>query len=117
MRHEPVVTETQNNSTVGFTAMEDGVNVESTGRFFCEVDAVIADAEAQLSGVAFELLDVTLAGLGEAMEGGEDAHGSLAVDAADVGARRWGKDDLLNASSSQRLRSLGERPNSRRISS
>jgi hypothetical protein len=64
--------------------MEDGVDVESAGRFFCEANAVIANAEAQLDGVAFELLDVALAGLGEVMEGSEDAHSGLAVDAADI---------------------------------
>jgi hypothetical protein len=37
--------------------------------------------------VSLELFNVPLAGLGEAMQYGEDAHGSVAVETADVGAR------------------------------
>ncbi len=77
--------------------MQDGVNVECAGRVLDEADAVIADAQAQIVGVAFELLDVALAGTGEAVQRGEDAHGGLAVDAAHVGARGWGEDDLFHA--------------------
>jgi hypothetical protein len=42
--------------------VQDGVNVESAGRVLDEADAVVADAQAQIVGVAFELLDVALAG-------------------------------------------------------
>ena len=48
---------------------------------FGEADAVVSDAEAKLFGVALELLDIALAGLGEAVEGGENPHGVGAVDA------------------------------------
>jgi hypothetical protein len=74
--------------SIGFGAVADGVDDEGVVGFFGEADAVVADAEAKLFGVALELLDVALAGLGEAVESGENPHGVGAVDAADIGA--WG---------------------------
>jgi hypothetical protein len=68
----------------------DGVDDESVVGFFGEADAVVSDAEAKLFGVALQLLDVALAGLGEAVEGGQNPHGVGAVDAADIGAG-WGR--------------------------
>ena len=56
--------------------------------FFGEAEAVVADAEPQLFGVALQLLDVALASLGEAVQGGQNPHGVGAVDAADIGAGR-----------------------------
>lgn len=85
--------------------------------FFGEADAVVADAESQLARVSLQLLDVAVARLGEAVETGEDAHGGVAVDAADIGACRYDKEDLLHSDSSQRLRSSAETPNSARMSS
>ena len=43
---------------VGFGAVADGVDDEGVVGFFGEADAVVADAEAKLFGVALELLDV-----------------------------------------------------------
>ena len=76
--------------------MQDGVNVEGAGRVLDEADAIVADAQTQIVGVAFELLDVALAGAGEAVQRGENAHGGVAVDAAYVGTRGWGEDDLFH---------------------
>jgi hypothetical protein len=73
------------------------MDAEGVVGFFSEAEAVIADAEAQLSGLSLKLLDVALAGLGEAMERGEDAHGGVAVETADVGAGTLGPGDFLHA--------------------
>jgi hypothetical protein len=43
-------------------------------------------AQSQLASVAFELLDVALAGAGEAIQCGEDAQGGVPLDAAHIGA-------------------------------
>ena len=77
--------------------MQDGVNVESAGRVFDEADTIVADAQAQIGGVAFELFNVALAGAGETVKRGEDAHGGVAVDAAHVCTRSWSEDDLFHA--------------------
>jgi hypothetical protein len=94
---EPGPARVRERSAVGFGAVEDGVNVEGAGRVLDEADAIVADAQAQIVGVALELLDVALAGAGEVVERGEDAHGGVAVDAAHIGARGWGEDDLFHA--------------------
>jgi hypothetical protein len=47
------------------------VDDEGVVGFFGEADAVVADAEPKLFGVALQLLDVAFAGLGEAMEGAQ----------------------------------------------
>ena len=73
------------------------MDAEGVVRFFRETDAVVADAEAQLAGLSLELLDIALTGLGEAKECGEDVHGGVAVEAADVGAGALGPDDFLHA--------------------
>ena len=49
--------------------MLDGGDVQGIAEVV-EADAVVADAQAQIVGVAFELLDVALAGAGEAVERG-----------------------------------------------
>ena len=77
--------------------MADGVDDEGVLRLFGEADAVVADAEAEFFGVALQLLDVALAGLGEAVEGGENPHGVGAVDAADIGAGGGRPVDQLHA--------------------
>ena len=87
-------------SAVGFGAVPYGVDDEGVLRLFGEADAVVADAEPEFFGVALELLDIAFAGLGEAVEGGENPHGRLAVDAAHVGAYRGCEDDLFHAGSS-----------------
>ena len=90
---------------------------QGVGRFFGKADAVIADAEPQLAGVALQLLDVALACLRKTVESGEDTHGSVPIDLANVDSRRGSKDDLLHAGSRQRLESSAEEPNSATISS
>jgi hypothetical protein len=75
----------------------DGVNDEAVVGFFGKADAVVSDAEAEFFGIALELLDVSLAGLGEAVEGGENPHSVGAVDAADIGAGGWRPVDQLHA--------------------
>jgi hypothetical protein len=73
------------------------MNAEGVLRFFGEADAVVTDAEAQLAGLSLKLLDVALASLGEAKECGEDTHGGVAVETADVGAGALGPGDFLHA--------------------
>jgi hypothetical protein len=73
------------------------MNAEGVVRFFGEAHAVIADAETLLARLSLELFNVPLAGLGEAMQYGEDAHGSVAVETADVGAGALGPGDFLHA--------------------
>lgn len=97
--------------------MSHGVDEEGVLRFFGEADAVVADTQPQVTGVTLDLLDVAFAPLGEAMESGEDAHGGVAIDAAEIGARRNGKDDLLHIAFRQRLTSSLESPNSATMSS
>ena len=82
---------------VGFGAMPYGVDDEGVLGLFGEADAVVADAEPKLFGVALQLLDVALAGLGEAVERGENPHGVGAVDAPDIGAGRGRPVDQLHA--------------------
>ena len=84
-------------SAVGFLAMADGMNAEGVVGFFGKADAVVTDAKAQLAGLSLELLDVAFASLGEAMERGEDAHGRVAVETADIGAGAFGPGDFLHA--------------------
>jgi hypothetical protein len=86
-------------------------------RFFGKTNAVVADAEPQFAGIALQFLDVALASLGETVESGKDAHGRIAINLADIGARWNGKDDFLHARTSQRLGSSADEPNSARISS
>lgn len=85
-------------SAVGFAAMKDSVNAESVRILFGEADAVVADAQAQFAGLSLELLHIAFAGLSKAVQRGEDAHGSLAVDAAHVSLSGDGKDNFLHAS-------------------
>ena len=73
--------------SIGFGAVADGVDDEGVLRLFGEADAVVADAKAELFGIALQLLDVSFAGLGEAVESGKNPHG---VGAADIGAG-WGR--------------------------
>jgi len=77
--------------------MADGMDAQGVVRFCGEADAVVADAEAQLAGLSLEFFEVALARFGEAKERAEDAHGSIAIETADVGAGALGPDDILQA--------------------
>ena len=46
--------------------------------FFGEADVVVADAKTEFFGVSLEFLDVTLAGLCEAVQAAENPHGRVA---------------------------------------
>ena len=74
------------------------MNAEGVGMLFGETHAVVADAQAQLAGLSLEFLHIAFAGLGEAVQRGEDAHGSLAIDTANVSLSGDGKDNFLHAS-------------------
>lgn len=74
--------------SVSVGAVADGVDDESVVGFFSEADSVVSDAKAEFFGVTLQLLNGSLAGLGETMEGSENPHGMYAVDAADIGASR-----------------------------
>ena len=93
------------------------MNEQGVRRFLGEANTVVADAKAQLGGVALQLLDIALAGFGEAVESSEDAHRHIAINLPNVGSRGSSKDDLLHARSRQRLESSAEEPNSERMSS
>jgi hypothetical protein len=77
--------------------MADGMDAEGVVRFFGEAHAVIADAETQLARLSLEFFNVALAGLGEAMQYSEDAHGGIAVETADISAGALGPGDFLHA--------------------
>ena len=93
------------------------MDAEGVVRFFGEADAVVTDAEAQLAGLSLELLGVAFAGFSKAKEYGEDAHGGIAVEAADIGAGALGPGDFLHAGFFRFLKSFGVRPKSARTSS
>jgi hypothetical protein len=84
---------------------------------FGEANAIVANARAKVMGLGVQLLNVALASLREAVESRQDAHGRLAVDLADVGACRNGKDNFLHAGYRQCNGSSPERPNSASMSS
>lgn len=48
--------------------MQDGVNVECAGRVLSEADEIVADAWAQIVGVALELLDISPTGAGDVVQ-------------------------------------------------
>lgn len=77
--------------------MTDGVDKKDIAGFLGKADAVVADPKAQFAGLSPELLNVTLAGLSEAMECGEEAHSGVAVETADIGAGALGPDDSPHA--------------------
>jgi hypothetical protein len=79
-----------NQSPVCILAVANGMDAQRVVGFFGETHAVIAHAKAQLANLSLQLLDVPLASLGEAMDGKEDAHGGVAVEAADGGAGALG---------------------------
>jgi hypothetical protein len=83
---------------VGLAAMEDGVEAESVGMLFGEAHAVFADAQARFAGLSLQFLHIAFAGLGEAVQRGEDAHTGLAIDTANVSLSGDGKDNFLHAS-------------------
>jgi hypothetical protein len=76
--------------------MQDGMDAQCLFWLFGETDAVIADAEAQLTRLSLELLNVAFAGFGETMEHREDAHGSVAVQTPNIGAGTLGPSDFLH---------------------
>lgn len=67
------------------------------GGFSTKRTRIVTDAQAQIVGVALELLGIALASAGEMVQRGENAHGRVAVDAAHVGVRGWSEDDLFHA--------------------
>ena len=73
------------------------MDAQGVFRFFGEANAVVANAEAQLARLSLELFDVAFASLSETMERREDAHGSVAVETADIGSGALGPDDFLHA--------------------
>jgi len=84
-------------SAVGFAAMEDAPDFEGVGDVD-EEKPVVGDAEPEFVA-PLKRLHVALAGAGEAVERGENAHGSLAVDAAHIGLGLLGPDDPLHCGS------------------
>lgn len=66
------------------------------GILFGEAHAVVADAKAQFAGFSMDLLDIAFAGLSEAVQRGEDAHGSFTVDVPNVSLSGDGKDNFLH---------------------
>ena len=79
---------------VGFSAVEDAADFEGVGDVD-EEEAVVPGAEAEFFP-SLEGLYVALSGADEAVEGGENAHGGVSVDAANIGLGRFGPDDPLH---------------------
>lgn len=59
-------------------------SAKSVGMLFGKAHAVVADTQAQFAGLSLKLLHIAFAGLSEAVQRGEDAHSSLAIDTANV---------------------------------
>ena len=85
--------------TVGFTAVADAADLDSFVFGVDEEDPVAADAEPQLFHAALERFEVSFAGLGEAVQGVEDAHGCWLIQLTDVGLGLVSPFDALHAGS------------------
>ena len=78
---------------------------------------LLSEAEAKLDRLSLKALDVPHTRLREPVQGGEDAHGGVSVQAADVLTGLPGEDDSLHVDSLECSRSLTVRPKSARTSS
>ena len=96
--------------------MEDSNDVECIP-LVSKADAIGTHPETKLARPSLKALDVPQTRLREPMESGEDAHGCVSVQAADVPTSLLGKDDCLHVDCLESSRSLTARPNSARISS
>lgn len=67
--------------------MAYGMNMQDLARFFGESNAIISDPQAQFAGFSLELFDIALAGFRKALERHKNTHGSISIQAANVGAR------------------------------
>ena len=81
--------------------MEDTANLDGVGRGAEEEEPVIAAAKPEFFS-SLESFHVAFAGIREAMQGGENAHGSGLVQAADIGLSRFRPDDALHFGSLKR---------------
>jgi len=103
-------------SAVGFLAMEDSDDVDGI-RLLSKADGIGAHAEAKLGPPALKALDVPRTRLCEPVQGGEDAHGCVSLQAADVRTALLGEDDSFHVDFLECSRSLTVRPKSARTSS
>jgi hypothetical protein len=78
---------------------------------------LVTHAEAKLDRLSLQTLNIPQTCLREAVQGGEDAHGCVSVQAADVRSSLLGKDDFLHVDCLESLRSLTVRPKSAKTSS
>ena len=74
--------------------MADGMDAQGVVRLLGEADAIVADTKAQLARLSLELFNVALASLGKAVQHGENAHGGVPIQAANVGAGALGPGDF-----------------------
>ena len=96
--------------------MQDSDDVEGI-RLVSKADAIGTHAETKLVRLSLEGLDVPQTGLREPVKSGEDAHGCVSVQAADVPTSLLGKDDSLQVDCLESSRSLTVRPKSASTSS
>src|SRR5262249_5865519 len=82
----------KHSSPVRLTAMEDASNLDTVHIGAHEKEPVVADAKPELFS---SLKSFYLAGsrFREALQGGEDAHGRVPIQATDVRLRRFGPND------------------------
>ncbi len=69
--------------------------MKGVGWVLGKTKTIVAYAEAKLARVALKLEHIALSGLGKSVQGGENSHCRVPIDAAEIGARVWSPDDLL----------------------
>ena len=61
----------------------------------CKAYAVVANSQAQLSGLALQFPDIACAAFGKAADLGQDSHRGRPVDSADIDSRVLRPDDFF----------------------
>jgi len=96
--------------------MEDAANLDGVRSGANEEEPVVADAEPEFFS-SLESLYIAFAGIREAMQGGEDAHGGGLVQTADIDLSRFSPGDTLHLRSLKRSISSCVIPSSARTCS
>lgn len=81
--------------------MKDTANLDSVRSGADEEEPIVSDAEPEFFS-SLERFYVAFAGIREAMQGDENAHGGGLVHAADIGLSRFRPDDALHFGSWKR---------------
>jgi hypothetical protein len=85
-------------STVGFAAMQDAANFDGLLASGEEQEPIVADSKPELVS-SLERLYIALARIREAMQGGENTHGTGLVQAADISLGQFSPEDALHVGS------------------